>query len=446
MASSIARGLESPVLDITLGDMVAGMAACFPERDALISRHQNVCLSWSELDQEVDRTARGLAGLGLEPFDRVGVWSANCAEWVILQLACARAGFILVSINPSYRAHELASVLRKSHVKALLLWDHDARCNYARILEEATRAQNLPLKHIVWMGTNSWMRMLTNAKNLSERAQLSTDTVNIHYTAGTTGEPKGVLLTHRNLINNAWQVSARLGITEEDRICNPCPLFHYTGSMINTLTALVRGAALILPSPQFDPRSVLQAIQDERATVVGGPAAMYVAQLDYLAFEDFDTSSLRVAWMGGTPCSPEVWRRAKEKMRVGYLSVLYTQTESAPVIAMTASDDVDGPAGMQVGQMLPNVEVKIISRITGQAVPLGSPGELCVRGCMVARELDGATDQEIDSEGWLHTGDMAMLQQDGRLQIAGRVVTDSRRPKPVAREERPATVAATSAR
>ena len=224
--SSYSRGPEARVLEKTMGEAVAEAAASFPDRESLISRHQGVRLSWREFDREIDRTARGLAGLGLRPMDRVGVWSSNCFEWVLLQMACARAGFVLVNVNPASRSRDLAFVLKRSRLRVLALWRRDSRANYAAILEEAKAGQNLALEHLIWLGTESWTRMLENPGELPARKPAPDDAVNIQYTSGTTGIPKGVLLTHRNLVNNAWLAGGWLGITEQDRVCNPCPLYH----------------------------------------------------------------------------------------------------------------------------------------------------------------------------------------------------------------------------
>lgn len=435
--ASIARGPETPVLDITIGDMISGMAGCFPDRDAVISRHQNVYLSWREFDQEVDRTARGLAALGLQPFDRIGVWSANCVEWIVLQMACAKAGFVFAGLSPRYRAEELAFVLKKSGMKALFLWDHDASCDYARVLYDARRGQDLALKHVVWMGTNSWMNMLTNGRGLPEYEPQAADAVGIQYTANFGGTPKEVLLTHHNLLNQAWAGSDWLGITERDRVCNPCSLSHCSGSTINGLAAFIRGASVILPSPEFDAQAVLEAIEDEQATVIGGAAEMYRSLLDHPDFSRFDTRSLRAAWMGSAPCPSELLRRVKEKMAIERLAVIYGRT-GAPWIAMSADSE-------DACRVMPNTEVRIVSPGTSDVVPIGTPGELCVRGPFVAHGNDSdmeAMSRAINSEGWLHTGDLAVLHPSGCVSLLASA-KDSRA-KAAVREERyslPATIA-----
>lgn len=433
--ASVARGPEAPVLDITIGDMVAGMAACFPDRDAIISRHQNVYLSWREFDQETDRTARGLAALGLQPLDRVGLCSANCVEWIVLQIACAKAGLIFVGLNPSHTVRELASILKKSQTKALFLWDHDERCDYSRILFEVTRDQDLALEHVVWMGTNSWMNMLTAGRGFSEYEPQSSDPAAIQYTSGIDGTPKGVLLTHSSLLNQAWAGSAWLGITEQDRVCNPCPLSHCSGSLINGLAAFIRGASVILPSAEFEPGAVFESIDEERATVLGGSPEMYRALLEHPEFKRFDLSSLRAAWMGSAPCPVGILRDVKEKMSLPRLAVIYGRT-GAPWVAMS-DDSVMSDDPSNSCHVMPNTEVKIVPARGTKPLPWGTPGELCVRGPFVMRPSDDHpqdTLRTLNSEGWLHTGDLAVLKPGGLLEIMGRI-KDMPRSKPAAREE-----------
>ena len=417
-ALSYACGPEVRLLDSTIGVLLARVASRFPDRDALISRHQNIRLNWREFDREVDRTARGLAGLGLQPQDRVGIWSSNCAEWVLLQMACARAGFVLVNVNPAYRSHDLGFVLKKSRMRALALWESDARANYKSILEEA----GVAIEHTIWLGTESWTRMLENGADLPNHKVLSSEPANIQYTSGTTGTPKGVLLTHHNLVNNAWLSGEWLGVTEQDRICNPCPLYHCAGSVVAGLSALLRGAALILPSAQFDARAVLESIDAERATILGGVPTMYLAQLEHPEFSRFDLRSLRAAWMGGAPCPVELLRRVRDQMHAR-VAVLYGQTESSPVITMSSPEDSFEQCVGNVGCAAPNTEVKIVSPLNGDTVPAGETGEICTRGYLVMAGYDDepeATLRAIDREGWLHTGDLGVFDPDGHFQITGR--------------------------
>ncbi|MBI3474066.1 MAG: AMP-binding protein [Candidatus Solibacter usitatus] len=420
---SCVRGPEEPLLDKTIGQALAETVARFPDHEALIVRHQNTRLCWSEFDREVERTARGLAGLGLAPLDRVGIWSSNCLEWVLLQMACARAGFILVNVNPAYRSHDLRFVLRKSRMRALFLWEKDARADYRAILEEARAGQDLALEHVIWLGTDSWPRMLANGRDLPARPVLPDDPTNIQYTSGTTGSPKGVLLTHRSLLNNAWLTGLWQSITEQDRICSPFPLYHCAGCVVAVLTAMLRGAAVVLPSAQFDARAVLGAIHAERATIVGGVPTMFIAELEHPEFAHFDLRSLRAAWMGGAPCPVELLRRVKENMHGAQVSVVYGQTEASPIITMSAPDDSNEQRAGTVGCAMPNTEVKIVSPLNGETIPIGEQGELCTRGYLVMAGYDEepeATRRAIDAEGWLHTGDLAVMRPDRHFHITGR--------------------------
>jgi len=421
--SSYARGPDAPLLETTIGAAVADAAARFPDRPALISRHQNIRMTWHEFDREINRTARGLRGLGLKPQDRVGIWSGNCVEWVLMQLACARAGLVLVNVNPAYRAHDLGFVLKKSKMKALALWERDARSNFVEILEEARRGQELSLEHTILLGTDFWAQMLGGGTDLPSERIHPGDVANIQYTSGTTGTPKGVMLTHHNLVNNAWLTGEWMGITERDRICNPCPLYHCAGSVVAGLTALIRGAAVILPSSGFDPGAVLEAIDAEKATVLAGVPTMFIAELEHPEFSRFDMSSLRTAWMGGAPCPLEVLRKVKEQMHCDRVVVMYGQTESSPLITMSKPGDAFEQCAGNVGAAMPNTEVRIASPLTGEDVPRGESGELCTRGYLVMAGYDQepeATCRAIDAEGWLHTGDLAFLDAAGYFQITGR--------------------------
>ncbi len=420
---SYARGPEAPILEKTIPQVLAETAARYPTRDALVACHQKARLSWRELERRVEETARGLAGLGLEPGDRVGVWATNCVEWVLLQLGCARANLVLVNVNPAYRSHELAYVLRKSRMKALFLREKDARANYREILEGARQGTDLPLGHVVQLDHKSWEAMLAGGRDLPACEVSPEEVVNIQYTSGTTGSPKGVLLTHRNLVNNAWGLAEGMKMTADDRICSPVPLYHCFGCVIGVLVSVVSGAALILPAPQFDARATLEAIHSERATALYGVPTMFIAQLEDPGFARFDLTSLRTGIMAGAPCPIEVMRRVIEQMHCPGMTIAYGQTEASPAITLSKVDD---PIELRVGTVgcaIPNVEVKIVHPGTGQTAPMGEQGELCARGYMVMKGYDGepeATRRAVDAEGWLHTGDLAVMQPNGYCKITGR--------------------------
>ncbi len=422
---SYARGPEEPLLESTIGQTLSETASKFPGREALVVRHQNVRLSWRELDEQATRVACGLSGLGLGPGDRAGVWATNCAEWVLLQYGCARAGVVLVNVNPAYRSHELRYVLQKSRMKALFLHPKDSRADYRAILSESLRNGAACLEHVVYLGTDDWDRMLARGADLPRAAQAiqPDDPANIQYTSGTTGSPKGVLLTHRNLINNGLGIASCLKATPEDRICAPVPLYHCFGCVIGSMVVLNSGAALILPAAQFDPLATLAAVHEERATAIYGVPTMFIAELEHPEFHRFDLTSLRTGVMAGSPCPIEVMRRVMTEMHCPEITIAYGQTEASPVITMSRVDDGIELRAQTVGRPLPNTEVKVVSLETGETAPVGVQGELCARGYLVMKGYDGdpaATAQAVDSGGWLHTGDLAMMQPNGYFRIRGR--------------------------
>ena len=420
---SYACGAVVPLLEKTISQALHDAAAKFPDRDALVVLHQNIRLTWRELDAEATRVARGLAGLGLRPGDRAGIWASNCAEWVLLQHAAARSGVVLVNVNPAYRSYELRYVLRKSRIRALFLHEKDARVSYRDILEESRAGETLELEHVIWLGTDSWEAMLAGGADFSGRAAQPHDVANIQYTSGTTGSPKGVMLTHHNLLNNGVGMALGLKATEQDRICAPVPLYHCFGSVIGSMVSLSSGAALILPSPQFDARATLEAVHAERATALYGVPTMFIAQLTHPEFDRFDLTSLRTGVMAGAPCPIETMRRVVERMHVPELTIVYGQTETSPGLTMSAADDPLELRVTTVGKPLPNTEIQIVDPRSGTHLPIGESGELCARGYMVMKGYDqdqAATDAVIDSEGWLHTGDLAAMRPDHYFSFKGR--------------------------
>jgi fatty-acyl-CoA synthase len=419
---SYSKGPESPLAELTLAQTLAQTASRFPDREALVVRHQSLRFTWREFDRAVTRVARGLAGLGLRARDRVGIWSTNCAEWILLQYACARAGYVLVNVNPAYRSHELAFVLRKSAMRALFLWEQDARANYQEILASA-RSPEQSLAHVVRLGSVEWAAMLDGGRDLSEEPVLPGDPTNIQYTSGTTGTPKGVLLTHRGLVNNARFTGDWLGMTERDRMCIALPLYHCAGCICCVLNCVTRGATIILPSASFDARAVLETVQEEKATVSGGVPTMVIAQLQHPEFSRFDLSSLRAGLIGGAPCPVELLRQMYAAMHCNEVCVVYGQTEASPVITMHSPGDTFEQRTSTVGKVVPNAEVKIVHPATGQTVPRGELGELCARGYLIMSGYDQepeATARAIDTDGWLHTGDLAIMREDGHFHIRGR--------------------------
>ena len=420
---SLTRGPEAPLLNETIPQALLRTVERFPDREALIVRHQGLRLTWSQLAERSGRVARGLLDLGLEPNDRVGIWSSNCVEWILLQYACAWAGLVLVNVNPAYRAHDLSYILTKSGMRALVLRDHDARADYRRVLDEATAGKTTNLQHVIWLGTDSWQSLEEHTRHAPALPTDPDNVVNIQYTSGTTGSPKGVLLTHRGLLNNAASMADWMQYSDADRCCWPFPLYHCAGCVLGVLSTMSAGSALLLPSAQFDPLAALETIQQERATILGGVPTMFIAELEHPEFRRFDLSSLRAALMGGALCPIELMRRVIADMNCRNVSIVYGQTEASPIITMSAPGDSIDLRVSTVGSSLPNVETKIVDPATGSLKPIGEQGEICTRGYLVMKGYDdeaAATAKTIDAEGWLHTGDLGVMMEDGHVKITGR--------------------------
>jgi fatty-acyl-CoA synthase len=395
----------------------------YPDQDGLIVGHQNVRLTYAQLAEKVESTARGLAGLGFHPGSRVGIWAPNCAEWVYLELAAARAGMVLVNINPAYRAHELEYVLRKSHIEAIFLPEHDERSSYRDILANAIHGQDLPLKHRIYIGTGSWDRFIDAGCDLPSFEATPWDIANIQYTSGTTGSPKGVLLTHRNVVNNGLFIGQWIHANSKDRICIPVPLYHCFGCVIGVMVAINHGAAIVLPGARFHALPTMQAVAAERCTLLYGVPTMFIAQLNHPDFAKYDFSSLHGGIMAGAPCPVEIMKRVMTEMHCPELTIVYGQTESSPVISGSTSDDTIEHRAWTVGCAFPNTEVKVVHRETGETVERGDIGEICTRGYLVMKGYDDdpvATSEVLDAEGWLHTGDLAIMKEDGYLHLTGR--------------------------
>ncbi len=420
---SYARGPEAPLLEETIYSAFARTAAAHPDADALIVPFQNIHLSFSGLLEEVERTAGALAALDLKPGDRIGMWATNCAEWLYLQIAAARIGVTLVNVNPAYRSHELGYVLKKSRMKAIFLHPRDRRSEYRAILDEARSAEpDLALRHIIELGTDSWAAFMAASRPPGDIPVSPSDVTNIQYTSGTTGSPKGVLLTHRNLVNNGWFLAQTLKFTAMDRILVPVPMYHCFGCVGGTMPMVTTGVALIFPAPTFEPLASLESIERYRATAVYGVPTMFIAELDHPEFSRFDLSSLRTGAMAGAPCPIEIMKRVVSDMHCPQMTIIYGQTESSPVITGSGVDDSLELRVTTVGAAFPNTEVKIVNPL-GEIVPVGEQGELCSRGYAVMKGYDGdqeATARAVDADGWLHTGDLATMREDGYFRITGR--------------------------
>jgi fatty-acyl-CoA synthase len=417
---SYSKGADLPLLELTIGEQLGETAARWPEQDAVVSCGQQRRLTWRQLLQTADSVGRGLRDLGLKENDRVGLWATNCIEWVIGHFACARAGLVLVNVNTASRTHELAFILKKSRMKALFLHARDKRADYAAILDGARAGA--PLEHLLYFDSDAWRQMLGAPASVKSSA-VQEDVFNIQYTSGTTGSPKGVMLTHRNLLNNGLLIARGLKYTEHDRICVPVPMAHCFGCVIGTMAALVSGAALILPSAFFDAGATLAAIDEEKATSIYGVPTMFIAELQHADFARRSLRTLRTGMMAGAPCPIEIMKRVIGDMHCRQMSIGYGLTETAPVITMSDIDDEIERRVQTVGKAMPCTELKIVSVISGQTVEAGVQGEICTRGYMLMRGYDGepeASARAIDSEGWFHTGDLGVMREDGYFKVTGR--------------------------
>ena len=435
---SYARGPARPLLELTIGDLLQQTVDRYPDRPALVSRHQERRLTWTELSAEADRVARGLWSLGIRRGDRVGLWSTNCVEWIILHMGCARAGAALVNVNPAYRSHELQFTLTRSRMKALFLWHKDKHADYEEILGRARHGLDLALGHTIYFDSPDWPALLDAEGRLPDHVAVD-DVANIQYTSGTTGLPKGVMLTHHNVVNNGQFLAAGFHYTEQDKIVVPVPLFHCYGCVIGTMSAVNSGAAIILPNWTFDARATLKAVHEERATSVYGVPAMYVAEFGLDDFASYDTTSLRTGMMSGAPCPVELMKRVLEEMHCRELVIAYGQTETSPVVTMSDAGDSLEVRVNTVGRAMPQTEIKIASLeaqpvssfeakpelniATGETLPHGQQGEVCVRGYALMKGYDGdpvGTARVIQPDGWLRTGDLGVMREDGCIHITGR--------------------------
>lgn len=420
---SYAAGATIPLIEKPLHEVFDQTVSQVPDREAIVSRHQNLRLTYRQLQERAMETAAGLCGLGVGPGDRVGMWASSCAEWIYLQIATSRLGAVLVNVNPAYRANDLRYILEKSGMKVLFLHAKDARADYQEILSEARRGADLALKHAILLDSESWDNMIASGRQPTARPGDANEVVNIQYTSGTTGKPKGVLLTHHNIVNNAYLIGRTLKWTEDDILCAPVPLYHCFGCVAGSLQCLVFGAKLVLPAAQFDPLAALQAIHEEKCTTIYGVPTMFIAELNHPEFPRYEMSSLRTGVMAGAPCPIELMKRVVGEMHCPELTIVYGQTEASPAITQSSTDDSLEVRVSTVGCALPCTEVRIADPVTNVTVEMGQQGELCTRGYLVMKGYDRDpenTAKAIDAEGWLHTGDLATMREDGNFRITGR--------------------------
>jgi fatty-acyl-CoA synthase len=431
MTAAYAKGhTTKALLDETIGANLERTVARCGEREALVSFGQGLRYTWAEFNRAVDELARGLIGAGLVAGDRVGIWSPNCAEWTLVQYATAKLGIILVTINPAYRTSELQYALRQSGCRMLIAAPTFRTSDYRAMVGEVR--DGLPaLERVVFLGSDEWRELLAGADDVDpsqlrarSEALSADDPINIQYTSGTTGFPKGATLTHRNILNNGFFVGEGVHYTEADRVCIPVPFYHCFGMVMGNLACTSHGAAMVIPAPAFDPVATLETVAAERCTSLYGVPTMFIAMLATPGFADHDLKSLRTGIMAGSPCPVEVMKRVIERMHMTEVGICYGMTETSPVSTQTAVDDPLEKRVGTVGRVGPHLEVRVASPETGETVGRGETGELCTRGYSVMSgywEDRERTAEAIDADGWMHTGDLAVMDGAGYLNIVGRI-------------------------
>ncbi len=450
MLPSYTCGIGStPLIGMTIGDKFDQIATTYPDNDALIVCHQQIRWSYAELKAQVDRAARAFLAIGVRRGDRVGIWSPNNAQWLLTQLATAKVGAILVNINPAYRRHELEYALTQSEARFLVCADTFKGSNYTEMLQQllpellhsepgALNAGALPqLQGIIsladtqYPGMWRWDDFVARAEEIAPELLAAAqselqfdDPINIQYTSGTTGFPKGATLSHHNILNNGFFVTESLGLTPADRLVIPVPLYHCFGMVMGNLGCLTHGATMIYPGEGFEPGAVLKAVAEERATALYGVPTMFIAELDHPDFRQYDLSSLRTGIMAGSICPAEVMKAVNAKMHMQEVQIAYGMTETSPVSLQTAADDPFDKRVTTVGRTQPHLESKIVDPGSGEILPRGEIGELCTRGYSVMLQYwnnEEATRGAIDAAGWMHTGDLASMDEAGYVQIVGRI-------------------------
>lgn len=421
---------DAPLLGDTIGADLDRTAAAFPDRDALIDHPTGLRWTYREFVAEVDALALGLLATGVGKGDRVGIWAPNCPQWTLVQYATAKIGAVLVNINPAYRSHELRYVLRQAGIRTLVAAPAFKTSDYAAMIEQV-RPECPELEQVVLLESDEWRALLETGRAAdpellaTAQAGLSADDpINIQYTSGTTGFPKGATLSHHNILNNGYFVGELCGYTEHDRVCVPVPFYHCFGMVMGNLAATSHGAAIVIPAPSFDPRATLEAVAAERCTSLYGVPTMFIAELAEPEFDRFDLSSLRTGIMAGSPCPEQVMKQVIERMGMREVSICYGMTETSPVSTQTRADDSLVQRTATVGRAGPHIEIKIVDPLTGLTVPRGEPGELCTRGYSVMLGYwndPDKTAEAIDAARWMHTGDLATMDDDGYVAITGRI-------------------------
>jgi len=440
--------MDMTLLTQTVGEIVREQARLYPDQEAYVYPEHGLRKTYKEFDEETDLLAKALMGMGIQKGEHVAIWSDNKREWLLSQYATGKMGAVLVTVNTNYQAAELEYLLQQSESTTLILDESFKGTSYIDLIrrvcpeligskESAINSQKLPhFKRIILMtdraeeGMYKWSELMAQADNVTD-AELeerfssldADDVINIQYTSGTTGFPKGVMLTHNNIVNNGKHIGDYMELTEQDRVCIPVPFFHCFGCVLGTLAAVTHGSAMILLE-QFGAEQVLQAVQDEKCTALHGVPTMFIAELNHPNFKDYDTSSLRTGIMAGSTCPIEVMRRVINDMGASEITICYGQTEASPVITQTRTDDPIEKRVSTVGKPHPHVEVKIVDPVTGIEVAIGDPGELWTRGYHVMKGYynnEEATREAINEEGWLRTGDIAIMDEEGYIDVTGRI-------------------------
>lgn len=430
MESYAAGELEPALLEETIGANFERTVAAHADGEALVEVASGRRWTWAELDRDVDALARGLIAAGVEKGHRVGIWAPNCAEWTLTQYACAKVGAVLVNVNPAYRTHEFAYAVNQSGLRLLLAASAFRTSDYRAMVEEV-RGQCPDLERVVFVDTDDWAELVAGGESLPADAvaeRMATldphDPINIQYTSGTTGYPKGATLSHRNILNNGYFTTELINLGPEDRLCIPVPFYHCFGMVMANLGCTTHGTTMVIPSPGFDPETTLRTIAAERCTGVYGVPTMFIAMQNHPTFAEHDLSTLRTGIMAGSICPVEVMKRCVDDMNMGEVSIAYGMTETSPVSCQTRADDDLERRTATIGRVHPHVEIKIVDPVTGETVERGQTGEFCTRGYSVMLgywDDPEKTAEAIDADGWMHTGDLAEMREDGYCNIVGRI-------------------------
>jgi fatty-acyl-CoA synthase len=440
---------EFPLLGMTIGEMLESIVAKYPDNDAVVSVHQNIRWTYREFLEKVNEVARALMGLGIEKGDRVGIWAMNYAEWIAIQFATAKIGAIMVNINPAYRTYELEYVLKQAEIKTLVLQGRFKTSDYVGMFYEACpevyeqkpgkiSSEKFPfLKNVVFIGNIPYNGMFTWDEFIKKADEISQDelvnrsetlnfddAINIQYTSGTTGFPKGVVLTHHGVLNNGYIIGEGMKFSEKDRLCIPVPFYHCFGMVLSNMASVTHGSTMVLPSPTFDAAEVLKTVQNERCTALHGVPTMFIAELSHPDFSKYNLQTLRTGIMAGSPCPVEVMKQVNTMMNMEEIVIVYGQTETSPGVTMTTTKDPLERRVSTVGRAFPHTELKIIDPKTGKIVPLGDIGEICARGYCVMKcyyNNPSATHKTLDHNHWNHTGDLGTMDAEGYFRIVGRL-------------------------